>query len=86
MTLPSGYLDYKYIYILPKNKSLKEQPYFHHEPEWKPTSTWKGDKRNECEHVKAQRGNIGKDNIQIYRDKYNWVDEEYLFKELVNIM
>ena len=27
MTLPSGYLDYKYMYILPKNESLKEQPY-----------------------------------------------------------
>ena len=84
--LPSGYLDYKYIYILPKNQSLKEQPYFHHESKWGRTSTWKGIKENECEHIKDQWGNIEKDNIQIYWDKYNWVDEECLFKEPVNIM
>ena len=45
-----------------------------------------GIKENEGEHIKAQWGNIRKDNIQIYWDKYNWVDEEYLFKNLVNVM
>ena len=37
-------------------------------------------KENECEHIKTQWENIGK---TIYRDKYNWVDEEHLFKEPV---
>ena len=45
-----------------------------------------GIKENECEHIQARWGNIGKDNIQIYWDKNNWVDNEYLFKEPVNIM
>ena len=45
-----------------------------------------GIEENECEHIKVQWGNIGNDSIQIYKDKYNWVDEEHLFKEPVNII